>query len=92
MFKILERLFLNCIRSHVTFSPNFNPYQLAYRPHHSTETALFLILDSIYNSDDLGNSTLLVSLDLSAAFDTMHHSILLKCLKISFCIDGLVLN
>ena len=33
----------------------------AYRPHHSTETTLILTLDSIYNSADLGKSTLLVS-------------------------------
>ena len=57
-------------------------------PHHSTETALILTLDSIYNSADLSKSTLLVSLDSNAAFDTIAHSILLKRLKISFGIDG----
>ena len=51
-----------------------------------------LTLDSIYNSADLGKSTLFASLYLSAAFDTIDHSILLRCLKISFGIDGLVLN
>ena len=84
--------FLNRIHSHFTSSPKFNPYQSAYRPHQSTETALILTLDSIYNSADLSKSTLLVSLDLSAALDTIDHFILLKRLKISFSIDGTVLN
>ena len=90
--KIIERLFRNRIRSHVISSSNFNPYKSVYRSHHSNEIALILTLDRIYNSADLGKSTLLVSLDLSAAFDTIGHSILLNRLKISFSIDGPVLN
>ena len=90
--KILKRLFLNRIRSHFISSPNFNPYQSAYLSHHSTETALILTIDSIYNSADLGKSTLLVSLDLSATFDIIDHSILLNRFTISFGIDGPVLN
>ena len=53
--------------------------------------AIIIILYSIYNSADLDKSTRLVSLDLTAAFDAIDHSIL-KRLKISFGIDGSVLN
>ena len=38
--KILERIFLSRILPHITSSPNFNPHQSAYRPNHSTESAL----------------------------------------------------
>jgi len=67
--KVLERLFLNGIQSSVVSTPNFNPSQNAYRPRHSTETCLLATLDNIFTSSDLGNSTLLVSLALSAAFE-----------------------
>ena len=49
----------------------------------STKTALQLLLDNIY-------STLLISLDLSVAFDTIDHAVLLKRLNCSFGITGTV--
>jgi len=58
-------------------SPNFSSHQSAYRPKHSTETALLCTLDTVFYLADNGKSTLLVSLDYSAAFDTTDHSILL---------------
>jgi Reverse transcriptase (RNA-dependent DNA polymerase) len=88
--KLIERLFLNRIQSFVTNSPNFNQFQSAYRPRHSTETALLSTLDSVFHSSDSGNSTLVVSLDLSAAFDSIEHSILLERLKTSFGFAGMV--
>jgi len=89
--KILERLFLSCFQSHILKSPNFNICQSAYRPHCSTETALQL-LDCIYSAADDGKPTLLISLDPSAAFDTIDHSVLLKRLKCSFGVAGNVLS
>ena len=86
--KILERLFLARIHSHILASPNFNQHQSAYRPRHSTETALLSTLNSIFLSSDSGKSTLLISLDLSAAFDTIDHSILLNRLENSFGLTG----
>ena len=53
---------------------HFNKHQSAYRLGHSTETALLLLLDNIFLAADSGKSTLLVSLHLSAAFDTIEHS------------------
>jgi len=50
--------------------------QSAYRKGHSTETAVLQILDEVFTAaDDQQVSVMMVSLDLSAAFDTVDHSI-----------------
>ena len=86
--KILEKLFLSRIQNHLLSCPNFNQYQSAYRRNHSTETRLLSIVDNICHSADTGHSTLLVSLDLSAAFDTIDHTILLHRLSSTFGVNG----
>jgi len=90
--KILEKLFLSRLQPHILTSPKFNPYQSAYRSNHSTETALLCILNHVYHSDNAHKSTILVSLDLSAAFDTINHSILLNCLYSTFGISEAALQ
>ena len=90
--KILERLFLARIQSHILSSPNFNQLQSAYRRHHSTETSLLHTLDHILRSSDSGKSTVVIALDLSAAFDTIDHNILLQRLNFSFGISDITLS
>jgi hypothetical protein len=90
--KILERLFLSRLRPHILSSPHFNPFQSAYRKNHSTETALLSTLDDIFYSSDTGKSSLLVSLDLSSAFDTIDHNLLIDRLRVSFGVTGPVLD
>ena len=51
--------------------------QSAYRPAHSCETALVRIQDDILHSLDNRNTVILVLLDLSTAFDTVDHRLLL---------------
>jgi len=55
--------------------------QSACRPGHSMETALLRIQDDINRGLDSGFGSLLVLLDLSAAFDTIDHTILLERLE-----------
>jgi hypothetical protein len=85
--KSLERLLLSRIQPHVLAS-NFNPFQSAYSLKHATETGLLFVLDNIFHASDTGMSTLQVSLDLSAAFDTIDHGILLNRLRTSFGFAG----
>ena len=90
--KILEKLFLSRLLPHINSSSNFNSFQSAYRPHHSTETALTLTLDNVFHAADNGSATLLVSLDLSAAFDSINHNILINRLSSCFGLTGLALD
>ena len=71
------------LRPHLLGSVNFSEYQSAYRKRHSTETALLEVLDGVYTAADK-QATVLIGLDLSAAFDTVDHEILLQRLQSEF--------
>ena len=49
------------------------------------------MLDDVYTAADNGKSTMLLSLDLSAAFDTIDHHILVERRRASFGITGAAL-
>jgi hypothetical protein len=90
--KVIERLCLARLLPHVASTGRFNPLQSAYRKHHSTETALLKILDDLYRIIDDRRSAVLVGLDLSAAFDTIEHDILIKRLETVFGVTGAALR
>ena len=52
-------------------------FQSVYRQHHSTETALLRVMNNSLLKMNSYYITLLVSLDLGAAFDTVTHDVLL---------------
>ena len=66
--------------------------QSAYRKNHSTETALLKVTNDILMEMESQHAVLLVLLDLSAAFDTADHSVLLRRLQTSFGISGAPLD
>ena len=68
------------------------PLQSAYRPGHSTETALLKVISDIIDAADGKMVTLLSLLDMSAAFDTVDFQILLRRLEITYGIGGKVLG
>ena len=55
--------------------------QSSYREYHSTVTALLKVQNDILLSMDKQELTLLVLLDVSAAFDTVDHTILADLLE-----------
>ena len=90
--KIIEKLVLVQISRHLSANNILNQFQSAYRPGHSTETALLKIVNDLLLSLDDGNISLLASLDLSAAFDTIDHDILLHRLQHDVGLSGTVLD
>ena len=74
--KLLEKHVASQVRQHLEVNALFDVFQSAYRPAHSCETALVRIQD-ILQSLDNRKSTILVLLDLRAAFYTVDHQILL---------------
>ena len=63
-----------------------------YHPCHSTETALLNITNNILHALDDGDVAVLTFLDLSSAFDTMDHHILLHRLRSLYSISGTILS
>jgi hypothetical protein len=90
--KLFEKVVLNQLNSHLSTNDLLNPFQSAYRQFHSTETALLHILNDLLLATDSGKVSLLTLLDLSAAFDTIDHSILLSRLYNCFGISDTVLS
>jgi hypothetical protein len=90
--KLLERLVQSRIRPHLISSPLFSMRQSAYRPKHSTETACIDITDKLFMATDSSTPTLMVSLDLSAAFDCVVHLKLLTRLSQDFGLSGKALS
>ena len=76
--KVLETVVVNQVNSHINSSNTSNQYQSAYRKFHSIGTALLKIHNDILASMDAGKVTALTLLDLSAAFDTIDRTILLR--------------
>ena len=66
----------------------YDSLQSAYRPCHSTETALLRVHHDVVTSLDEGNSVILVLLDLSAAFDVIDRDILFERFESSYGITA----
>ena len=86
--KIIEKVVDARLENHLRENDLHEPLQSAHRKHHSTETALIKIQSDILQALDSGRVAALVLLDLSAAFDTIDHSILTERLHKSFGISG----
>ena len=82
--KLIERLALSRLRPHITSRSNYSPTQSAYRPGHSTETALLDIANRLAITASKRCASLLCTIDLSAAFDTVNHLKLINGLKSDF--------
>ena len=89
---MMECVVCEQLGDHVSKTGNLEVLQSAYKVGHSTETALLKVKTDILSAISNNEVVCLVLLDLSAAFDTISHQILLNRLKYCFGVDGTVLN
>ena len=85
---ILEKCALLQFNNHCTVNNLLPDYQSAYREHFSCETTLVKLLDDIVWNMETQKITAVVVIDLSAAFNTVDHDVLLDVLINRFGLDG----
>ena len=90
--KILEKCVLQQLDVHLTTNNLHAEHQSGYKKFHSCETATLRIYNDLLCITDNDKQAILLLLDLSAAFDTINHTILLKKLRHSFGLKDQVYN
>ena len=82
--RLTESAVYNQTHSHICMTNLYPANQSSYRKNYSTETALLGVKNDILLNMNKQHVTLLVLLDLSAAFDTVDHNVLLSRLHSKF--------
>ena len=90
--RLIEKAVAVQLNDHLLENNLMEEFQSAYRKGHSTETALLRVQSDILCAVDQGKAAYLILLDLSAAFDTIDHDILLGYMETHLGICGTVLN
>ena len=90
--KALERVVAAQLQDHLKQNNLSEKFQSGYRPGHSTETALLRVTNDLLMAADSDSPSLLILLDLTAAFDTVDHNILLHRLHSTIGLSDTVLN
>jgi hypothetical protein len=90
--KVMEKAAAHQLTDYMRINHLFEDLQSSYKTGHSTETALIRIQDDMCKSIDEGNAIILLLLDLSSAFDTVDHNILIKRLENYYGIKDLALS
>ena len=90
--KVLEKAVLRQLHDHLQTNNLCNPFQSAYRSGCSTETALLRVVNDLLMAMDEDKISVLLLLDLSAAFDTVDHNILISRLETVFGLRSTVLD
>ena len=90
--KVVERTVISQLFTHMNEHCPLPPNQSAYRPMHSTETILVKIQSDILTNMEHQKVTILVLIDLSAAFDTIDTDILCSILSTKFRVKNTALE
>ena len=90
--KVIEKSVAIQVHNYMNCHGLFPSLQSAYRKHHSTESALLRVSNDILRTLDSQGEVILVLLDLSAAFDTIDHHLLLTRLRTYFNFTETVLQ
>ena len=90
--KLIEKCEYFQVLSHLESNGLLGHSQSAYRAHHSCETALVKVHNDIRLMLDSKSNVVLILFDLSAAFDTVNHGLLIKKLELQFGLDGTVIS
>ncbi len=89
--KTLKRVVFNQVSLFLSQNNKLDAKQSGFRSGHSTETALLSVTEALQIAKVNSKSSILILLDLSAAFDTVNHQILLSTLS-SLDITGIPLR
>ncbi|XP_051747779.1 uncharacterized protein LOC127511161 [Ctenopharyngodon idella] len=79
--KTLERVVFNQLSTYLTQNNLLDNNQSGFKSGHSTETALLSVTEALRLARATSQSSVLILLDLSAAFDIVNHQILLSTLR-----------
>jgi len=90
--KMLERLVARQFVTYLDANCLLPSTQSGFRRGYSTETATIRVLSDLLDAVDRDDTAMLVLLDLSAAFDTVDHGILLERLQVTFGVDNSALG
>ena len=90
--KLIERVVSRRFNSHLTLNGLQNDKNYAYKKHHNTETMMIELVDEVLEGFENNKCTVIVFLDLSAAFDTIDHEKLLSIMSEELGITGTALQ
>ena len=86
--KLTERVVHMRINSHLDSNSLNNDSQYGYKKHHGCDTMILKLIDDIFVAVDKKFGVVMLIIDLSAAFDTVDHSLLLNMLQFKYRITG----
>ena len=90
--KLIEKAVCNQLDCHLKRNNLYCSSQSGYQRHHSCETLNIKLFDDILKSIDEGSTVALLLLDMSAAFDTVDHGLLLNVLERCYGLGGVILE